>query len=809
MTTTSTESTDIEDVWSVPKNWWATAEAFRGLNALQPRPVDPDATAQLVRMLDGRRGIIADVLEHTGAAGLGDLADAAREYADNPSGDVSPLGAAAVWVIVHYESRGCCRSTSDHWRHEEMITGVFIDSWIAEHGLEFASVAAVFRSGMLTRDVDLGSGTRARALQLLNTHDGGVGGRGDVAEQLRPRLAAASEVDYRAVVARFSQLRADPGTDWARLTTSYLLPDQQDWVDADLALAGLGNAAAAARLLSALTTAEQYTRFMAAVMQVYIHDDHIFNMLTQIGPSSATAVVDRLTATRRRSKEDFRSMAAVLLELPCDSAFQGLLDHIGNKDVAKALTQATIRYPRRAMRLLSRNAATTGSPAVVRRFKLHALAHPELLFEPGCADAAALPLIEPAGRRPDAAASDLPVVLTAPPWAQARTKKPPVLITPAPARPLRLRWDLGEQQQWAVTWVSSYSYRFDRKRTWGLLIDEAREAGRLAFLLALSPNQDIVQALRLEQPGRHRATGSDPEAPMRRLVGTYGADALDFAVSAAVANPVALAGALAPIDGTRITVEMMRWLSRKQVRPTAVAWFDRHSATAAVDLVQAALTDQGRDRAAARSALQLLAERGHKAAIDAAVSGLSKQARDSISFVLQADPLPAKVPALPRWIVPAVLPQLCLRDSVTALPDASVAHFVTMLTISGPDGNYAGVPVTADLVDRKSLADFVWALFDTCRLEHFPASTSWVFHALGLFGDDDTVMRLAPLVSVWIDDAASARAVAGLNTIAAIGGDTAVLALRGIARNKRRSAIGPKAAAIADQVAAASVYPPH
>ncbi|MRH90464.1 hypothetical protein GFY24_23970 [Nocardia sp. SYP-A9097] len=761
-------------------------------------------------MVEDRRAVIMEVLEHTRAVGLEDLADAAQEYLADPGGAVSPLGAAAIWVIVHYEYRGCCQSTFDHWRHVETdVTGPFVDSWISEHGLGFAASAAVLRSGMLTRRINLGPGKWAAALEVLDTHSGGVGGLGDVAEQLRARLASVPEADYRAVVERLALLRADSGADWARLTTSYLLPDQQDWVDADLALAGLGESAAAVRLLGSLTTTAQFTRFMASVRRTYIHEEHLFNMLTQIGPAGTGVIVDRLAAAHRGSSEDFRSMSALLAELPCDEAFQGLLDHIGNKDVAKALTQAMIRFPRRAMRLLSRSAAAAGAPAVVYRFKLHALAHPELVAEPGCVDAGALALIDPAGRRPAAAPADLPVVLTAPPWTKPRTKKPPVLITPEPARPLRLRWALGERQGWADTWVSSYSYRFDRGKAWDLLIDEAREAGALAFLLALSPDEDIVRALEQQRPGRHRAiSGSGPDAPMRRLMGVYGDDALDFAAAAAVANPVALAGTLAPVDGTAVTLEMMRWLSRKQVRQNAIAWFDRHSVTAAVDLVQVALTDQGKDRAAARSALQLLAERGHSAAIDAAVSGLGEPARGSIFAVLQEDPLarlPAKVPGLPYWVIPAALPQLCLRDRASALPEPSVAHFVTMLAMSGPGGDYAGVAVTADLVDRKSLADFVWALFDGWRFEHFPANGGWVLHAMGLFGDDDTVTRLAPLVGGWIDDTASARAMAGLNVIAAIGGDTAVQVLRGIAREKRYSAMGPKAAAIADGIAAASM----
>ena len=51
--------------------------------------------------------------------------------------------------------------------------------------------------------------------------------------------------------------------------------------------------------------------------------------------------------------------------------------------------------------------------------------------------------------------------------------------------------------------------------------------------------------------------------------------------------------------------------------------------------------------------------------------------------------LPAKMPVLPAWVQPAVLPQLLLASGA-ALPDGAVRHVLTMLALSRPGEPYRG-----------------------------------------------------------------------------------------------------------------------
>src|SRR5262249_48085118 len=80
-----------------------------------------------------------------------------------------------------------------------------------------------------------------------------------------------------------------------------------------------------------------------------------------------------------------------------------------------------------------------------------------------------------------------------------------------------------------------------------------------------------------------------------------------------------------------------------------------------------------------------------------------------------------------------------------------------------------------------SLAAFAWDLFSAWLANGAPSKEGWAFRALGWLGDDESARQLTRLVRKWPGEAAHARAVTGLDVLADIGSDVALMNLNGIA----------------------------
>ena len=281
---------------------------------------------------------------------------------------------------------------------------------------------------------------------------------------------------------------------------------------------------------------------------------------------------------------------------------------------------------------------------------------------------------------------------------------------------------------------------------------------------------------------------------------------LDAVLLAARRDPVNCGPMLLPYlsdDIARLTAD---WLARlKQAGRTARAWFARHGLAAVPALLPDALGKAGAARRAAEGALRLIAA-GHGAEPVAAAARVhGDKAAGAIEALLAADPLdvlPAKIPAIGAWADARLLPQILLRDRARALPAGAAQHVITMLAMSAPGEEYAGVDVVRDLCDPGSLARFGWELFRDWEVQGSPAKENWALTQLGLTGDDDTVRRLTPLIRAWPGDGGHAKAVAGLDVLAAIGTDAALAHLHGVAQRVKFTALRRRAREKIEEVAA-------
>ncbi len=292
--------------------------------------------------------------------------------------------------------------------------------------------------------------------------------------------------------------------------------------------------------------------------------------------------------------------------------------------------------------------------------------------------------------------------------------------------------------------------------------------------------------------------------PLQTLLGRFGADAVPYVVRVVTARPGRTAHVLLPIEGSEITVHMVRWLLSRSLGATAKQWFARHIDTAAPDVIAAALTGSTTERSHGERVLRALAERGHRDTVLTATRRLGPAVQAAVTAVLDADPLlelPSRVPELPSWANPALLPPVLLTGTGHALPADAARNVCIMLALSRPGDRYPGVDLIRGVVDARSLAVFGWGLFERWQQAGFPDKQAWVLTAQGIVGDDDTVRRLTPLMRSWPLQSAHRRAAAGLEVLAAIGTDAALTQLHAIAVGLRFPALRKKADALVEQVA--------
>ncbi|WP_394827365.1 DUF4132 domain-containing protein [Pendulispora albinea] len=280
---------------------------------------------------------------------------------------------------------------------------------------------------------------------------------------------------------------------------------------------------------------------------------------------------------------------------------------------------------------------------------------------------------------------------------------------------------------------------------------------------------------------------------------------LDFAIRSAEGDPAAAARALVRARSARVAPLMAHaFMNLKRARPDAVAWLLAFPEAAAVGLIPPALGPSGAPREAAGRALRFLAARGHGAILEAVAKRYGAGAEQGLRAVLDVDPFLvflAKAPKMPAFWEPRAFARPLLAGRTKALPLAAVEKLGAMLAFTAQGDPYPGLLEVAEACDAKSLAAFAWDLFHAWLLGGAPSKEQWAFHALGLLGDDESARKLTPLIRAWPGEAAHARAVVGLDVLARIGTDVALMHLHGIAQKLKFKGLQEKAREKIQQVA--------
>ncbi|GGU47939.1 hypothetical protein GCM10010211_10120 [Streptomyces albospinus] len=707
------------------------------------------------------------------------IVEAARAHLN---GSHNPLGAAALAMV-----------TRDMLLPDATMDlpprGYVVDAWVRSHGMAFAARAVVEHCDLQTHWGQCVSLQQDPWLGFPSTTDDmdGYWDRPDFADRLRSLLSVADEETYRQTVAALADCRVGARR---RIVVSYLVPGEQEWVAECCPDALSVGERLRAMLLCSLGSPEQLDHFGSKPGLGW--DGWSMPLIATLAESTGKAFTPLMEeALDYDSGTDMiKAFAGALVELPTDDAFRILLAHVENKHVRSNLLEAMRRYPLRALRLLG--AASRGSAKSASTAEQLLAAHVRSHRKPAAAALSDLPaevaaLVEPLLTRRDQVAEApveaLPALLVNPPWAGRRTvRKPRVAAEQPEVWDPHVAWEPREQEAWAavtsVYWSPSYDWA---KGIETLRQKPFRDVGDLQLFVA-GP-EEVVRPL-LED--FHLGVYQDGEAALKPVAAKYGPDALPLLLDAARKDPTTLGKLLLPYLGSLVAEQVCDWLvGLKPGGATARAWLTRHGLETVPDIVPYAVGPVGTERRGAEQALRLLASAHGGEGVVQAAAECGQEAADIVEELLSADPLestlPARMPGIAAWADPAVLPQILL-DAGGALPADAVRNVVTILAVSKPEEVYPGLEVVTAHCTAASLAAFAWALFEQWRLAGMPAKSSWALHALGWLGDDETVRRLTPVLRAWPGEGAHQRAVEGLNALATIGTDVALLHLHGIAQ---------------------------
>ncbi|WP_167075013.1 WGR and DUF4132 domain-containing protein [Massilia aquatica] len=419
--------------------------------------------------------------------------------------------------------------------------------------------------------------------------------------------------------------------------------------------------------------------------------------------------------------------------------------------------------------------------------------------------------------------ADLPPVLVNPPWLAAARPAHAVLTLAPLALPEREQWQPGCRAAWLAL-DDDFAKQLDAARSdplalaWLSGFRDSPQREQIAALLGGADSDRLIALAREHRsiPTRYmldgrgianlpaplglalwNALGCDDVSNPGYAVARFGLDALPSVVTLCRASPYGALGLALPFGAVVLAQPMARSFASKNrwARENAREWLLAHPEHAACGLICVAVGKTCPARAHAIVTLRMLAHEG-QCALLLEVAARYPQADVAAALADLLDPyqlFPAKPSAFPGFWQPAGWRRPLLAHNGKALPDSAIEQLGCMLRFPSDDGVYAGIADVKKACTAQSLADFAWDIFLAWVGAGGPPKEGWGMGALGLIGNDDSARKLTPYLRGWPGESQHQRAVAGLDVLAAIGSDTALTLLNGIAQKVKFKALQDRA----------------
>ena len=153
---------------------------------------------------------------------------------------------------------------------------------------------------------------------------------------------------------------------------------------------------------------------------------------------------------------------------------------------------------------------------------------------------------------------------------------------------------------------------------------------------------------------------------------------------------------------------------------------------------------------------------------------------------------------LPSWAAAATLPPIVIGEK--RLDDAQLLEVLHALRCSTFDGVDRSSRSSRSMPIRPLLDAFGWKLFSLWQADGSPSGEMGDGRCR-LFGGDMSVLKLTPLVRNWPGESQHQRAVFGLECLRAVGSDTALMQLNGIAQKLKFKGLKQKAMEFMEAIA--------
>jgi hypothetical protein len=488
-----------------------------------------------------------------------------------------------------------------------------------------------------------------------------------------------------------------------------------------------------------------------------------------------------------------------LSRIGSDEALTALLDEASSSAAHPMIRFACAWQPNRAARLLTKRVAQGDRTAELFLHELQRR-HPAVDGVPNALEPVSLISNGKPERVPDATDDRVPPVLHNPPWRRRGSNKSnaidgamlPIVLSPVA---LQLTWTKAERELPLKTSMYGAATKgFDLAST------DAVDPRTIVMLSA----EDAKHALQREP----LLDGWAARLGVQRVLALYGEAAEAYVARAILQSPQTMLDdgwiGLPYFGSSSVAMAAAQLLATKRNRRHGAAWLKTFPQHAATGLIPFALGSSGKDCDIARNALRFLDREGHRGVIVAVAETANRETTNAIEAMLSMDPLlifPPRRPSVPGWIENVALPQIFLKDGRQALPGSSIRALIEMLSFSPTDNVYAGVTQVKDYCDPQSLARFGYEVFLAWLNAAAPSNANWMLHSLALTADDETILRLRDQILIWSKESAWQRATAGLEVLASIGTDSALVAIDRIKHSAKSSKLRSNAAECLQQVA--------